>query len=699
MPVTDAPTDRSWTQELPELNPTPPPRRRRTIDGCPAEAGDRGRAPHRAGGNGVVVTRGPIGFRGAVTRGSAAEIVYATGAVEPETWSRSTPLVRGRIVERCRCEGKIVKAGDVLARLDDKEALATLNDLRALEEFQRREFDRQAQLLARGSRLLRPIRGPRAIWRIRAQIAAQTQRLDYYKLVAPMDGTVLKEDGEVGDMVDPGTILYRIGLEKPLWVIADVNEEDIPRVRIGQKALLRTDAFADQVLPGSVKEITPAGDPVSKTFRVRIGLPNDTPLRVGMSVEANIVSREKSDVLLVPANAVVDNSLLAVENDRSSACTRSRSAFAAPASLKLSAAPARASWSSRPRPPTSRTDHGSGRSWSSGPSMNLILTIAWTHVRHRARQTLVAIAGVMTGVGFSIMMAAMMEGSQDDFIKTLVDALPHISVTDELRQPTRQPADTVYAAAEFHGLTPEVRRPGIKNPMATIASLQSWVPGALTPSVQSKAVLRFAGRNLTTSVIGIDPRTEGDVSNLATHMRQGTLKSLYRASNAILLGDRLAKKIGARVNSNITLASAEGATMSATVVGTFHSGFRVTDETTGYVLLKTAQILERQTGIVNEIRVRTRDPMEARLISERISEQTGYKSISWQEAQEDLLSAITLRNVLMYTIVGAILLVASFGTYNIISTITHEKTRDIAILKSLGFQGLRPSGRSSSLRR
>ena len=145
-------------------------------------------------------------------------------------------------------------------------------------------------------------------------------------------------------------------------------------------------------------------------------------------------------------------------------------------------------------------------------------------------------------------------------------------------------------------------------------------------------------------------------------------------------------KIGARVNSNVTLTSAEGAAMSASVVGTFHSGFRITDETTGYVLLKTAQILEMQTGIVNEIRVRTRDPMEARLISERIGEQTGYKSISWQEAQEDLLSAITLRNVLMYTIVGAILLVASFGTYNIISTITHEKTRDIAILKSLGFR-------------
>ena len=142
--------------------------------------------------------RGPSIAVVRITRGSAAEIVYATGAVEPETWSRSTPLVRGRIIERCRCEGKIVKAGDVLARLDDKEALATLNDLRALEEFQRLEFDRQAQLLARGVATSQAYqRAESDLARIRAQIAAQTQRLEYYKLVAPMDGTVLKEDGEV----------------------------------------------------------------------------------------------------------------------------------------------------------------------------------------------------------------------------------------------------------------------------------------------------------------------------------------------------------------------------------------------------------------------------------------------------------------------------------------------------------------------
>ena len=253
----------------------------------------------------------------AVAPGSAVEIVYATGSVEPETWSRLTPLVRGKIVERCRCEGSTVKAGQRLARLDDQEGQAVLKDLRAQQSFELMEFERQNQLLEKGATTAQAHQKAEInLARIRAQVAAQIERLRYYELEAPMDGVVLKEDGEVGDMVDPGTILYRIGHPKPLWVVAEVNEEDIPHVAIGQKALLRTDAFPGKVMEGYVKQITPAGDPIAKTFRVRIGLPDDTPLHIGMTAEVNIVTREKPNVLLVPANAVIDNSLLVIRYGR-----------------------------------------------------------------------------------------------------------------------------------------------------------------------------------------------------------------------------------------------------------------------------------------------------------------------------------------------------------------------------------------------
>jgi lipoprotein-releasing system permease protein len=316
--------------------------------------------------------------------------------------------------------------------------------------------------------------------------------------------------------------------------------------------------------------------------------------------------------------------------------------------------------------------------------MNLALDIAWTHVRTRVRQTGFAVAGVATGVGMSVMMASLMQGSQDDLTERLVNTMPHITVSDERRLAPKQPAEAAFDAAEIHGLTPEVRRRGIKNPAATIAGLEGWVPGNVAPSIKVQAIIRYANRDVGTSVIGIEPARESMVSELPKQIRGAALTALYRATNAIVIGDRLAEKIGARIGSNITIQTSEGANISAQVVGFFHSGVRQVDESTAYVLAKTGQILARQTGLINELRVRLNDPMVSREIAERIENETGYKSVSWQEANEDLLSTFIIRNLIMYTVVGAILLVASFGTYNIISTITHEKARDIAIMKSLG---------------
>ncbi len=316
--------------------------------------------------------------------------------------------------------------------------------------------------------------------------------------------------------------------------------------------------------------------------------------------------------------------------------------------------------------------------------MNLTLDIAWTHVTSRLRQTLVGILGVATGVGFSVMMAALMEGSQRDFVAQLVDSLPHITVSDERRAPPPQPAQGRYDAVEIHGLSTLAIRPGIKNPYAILASLEGQIDGAVAPSVQSKAVIRYAGRDTAASITGVDPRREQAVSKLPSQIRQGSLDSLYKASNAIILGDKLAEKVGARVGNTIVLAAGNGRVMSATVVGLFHSGIAQADESQAFTLIKTAQILAGQIGLVNAIRIRLGDILAAREVAQRVEAATGYKAVSWQEANEDLLSAFEIRNFIMYTVVGAILLVASFGTYNIISTITHEKTRDIAILKSLG---------------
>jgi lipoprotein-releasing system permease protein len=83
--------------------------------------------------------------------------------------------------------------------------------------------------------------------------------------------------------------------------------------------------------------------------------------------------------------------------------------------------------------------------------------------------------------------------------------------------------------------------------------------------------------------------------------------------------------------------------------------------------------------------VKLSDPYAARDVAARIEEHLGYKSVSWQEASEDIMSTLALRNIIMYSVVSAVLLVAAFGIYNVISTVVMEKQRDIAILKSMGF--------------
>lgn len=104
------------------------------------------------------------------------------------------------------------------------------------------------------------------------------------------------------------------------------------------------------------------------------------------------------------------------------------------------------------------------------------------------------------------------------------------------------------------------------------------------------------------------------------------------------------------------------------------------------MLLKRAQALLGRENRVNRFILQVRDPYTARDTALAVEAGTGYKSVSWIEASEDFLSLLLVRNLIMYSVVSAILLVASFGIYNTISTIVMEKTRDIAIMKSMGFR-------------
>jgi len=317
--------------------------------------------------------------------------------------------------------------------------------------------------------------------------------------------------------------------------------------------------------------------------------------------------------------------------------------------------------------------------------MRLLFEIALTHIGGRGRQTLVSIAGVTLGVGFAIAMAALMQGSQKDFVGTLIDAMPHVQITDERRNPPVQPAALAFDAVEWRGLRPREDPRGILNPTAAAAALEGWLPGALSASLRLQGVARYAGTDRGVEILGITAAEEAAVSTLDEDMIFGTLRDLDASGFGVVIGDRLAKRLSIQPGDSLQLTASNGVSRRFKVVGLFHSGIVASDETRVYVRLKTAQVLAGRQNAINDIRVRLADPDAAPVVAARAEELLGYKAVSWQEANESLLEAFQIRNVIMYTVVAAILVVAGFGIFNIVSIITHEKARDIAILKSLGF--------------
>lgn len=246
-----------------------------------------------------------------------SEAVYGTGTVEPERWAKVVPFQRRRILELCLCEGQMVEAGHILAKQDDAEERNMLQEL----EIRREQLDRDLKR-ARDDRERNQItkaeleQRQTGLGESQSRIASQKARLETLVLRAPLDGMVLRRDGEVGEIVGPTDVLFWVGPPLPKQVVAEINEEEITNVQIGQKAYLRTEAFSGQQLNAVVSQITPKGDPARKTFRTYLRLPNDSPLRIGMTVEVNIVFREKPSATLVPVEAVLNNAVQIVRDGK-----------------------------------------------------------------------------------------------------------------------------------------------------------------------------------------------------------------------------------------------------------------------------------------------------------------------------------------------------------------------------------------------
>ena len=317
--------------------------------------------------------------------------------------------------------------------------------------------------------------------------------------------------------------------------------------------------------------------------------------------------------------------------------------------------------------------------------MGLVLDLALGHLGQRKRQTLVSVAGVALGVGFFIGMMALMGGFQKYFITQVIDSWPHIIIKDEFREPALQPVFRAYpqGAVQLDSLKPRDELKGIRNAREILAALEDS-PYATAPTLRTQVFYRYGSREVAATLVGIDPKREVQVTQLARDINQGSLDGLYSSANGVILGEGLAKKLGVGLGDMLSVTSPVGAVLKMKVVGIFNTGVMALDNFESYSLIKKAQVLAARANVINQVRLRIPDVTVARQVAQDLENRFGYKAESWEESYSNVLGLFKVQNGVMYSAVGAILVVAAFGIFNIISTVINEKRRDIAILKSIG---------------
>lgn len=249
-----------------------------------------------------------------VTVGPAVEAVYATGTVEATVMLPIAARVGARLAALKADEGSEVKKGEVLAQLEDDDLQHSLQEKRAREAGAYQDYQRAAKLVNQSTVSRGQYDRAKAEWQS-AQAARQMAEsmADFTKLTAPADGRIIRRDGEIGQLIPANQPIFWMSCCAPLRITAEVDEEDIARVQPGQKVLIRADAFPKEVYAGKVTAITPKGDPVARSYRVRMEFTQENPLLIGMTAETNIILREKEGALLVPSSAVQGGHVWIVE--------------------------------------------------------------------------------------------------------------------------------------------------------------------------------------------------------------------------------------------------------------------------------------------------------------------------------------------------------------------------------------------------
>lgn len=317
-----------------------------------------------------------------------------------------------------------------------------------------------------------------------------------------------------------------------------------------------------------------------------------------------------------------------------------------------------------------------------------VLFVALRQLWARKALNSIAVLGVTLGVLTLIGINGIMQGFQVKFLTNIVKVSPHVTIKDKQLRPSasilaRFTGDFVVTQVSHE--TPSDRQLRINRPYEIVNGLlrMEGVAGAAA-SLAGSAVLAVGAKQYPVDLRGIDPSRQDKVTPISQFVEKGSYRALSASADGMIVGSGVAKELGVKVG-DVVRCGAVGPTMNLKVVGIFDAALPPVDNRRVYVTIRTAQILLGKPDVIGQIEIRLNDPERASEVRAKLERGLGYDAESWQEANANFLALFKQQNMIIGFVVGAILAVGGFGILAIQIMIVLQKTRDIAILRSVGF--------------
>ncbi|HTD24698.1 MAG TPA: lipoprotein-releasing ABC transporter permease subunit [Terriglobales bacterium] len=310
--------------------------------------------------------------------------------------------------------------------------------------------------------------------------------------------------------------------------------------------------------------------------------------------------------------------------------------------------------------------------------------IAARYLRAKRRQavigviTVISIIGVTAGVASLIIALAITNGFSQDLQERLTSSTADVNLM-------------------------RVANDGIRDWRDLLARMEKQPHVVAASPVLYEEVLVSRGARSTGAVVkGVQPEYENKVSKLLKSVELGTADSLNadvrRAEGElppIVLGKEMADDVGASLGSTVLVVSPQGELtpfglvpkyVRFKVVGIFHSGFYEYDKTWGFIRLDDAQQLFGLGDMISVIEFKLDDLYRAAEVGQQLERAagTGFMSTNWMELNKELFRALRLERVVTFITIGLIVLVAALNILISLIMMVMEKTRDIAVLRSMG---------------